>query len=145
MLINGLLGLAAMAVCFMFEALLVLVALRYYARKQEISDDTSFWEALKILLGVLIVLVVGILGQVGLWAILFVVLGEFSTFEAAFYHSAVNFSTLGYGDVVMSEAHKLLGPLQAINGVLMIGVSTAVVMATIQDSFKKTILARRSH
>ena len=58
-------------------------------------------------------------------------------FGDAVYHSAVNFTTLGYGDIVMSGKHKLLGPLEAINGVLMIEVSTAALMASFQDAMKK--------
>jgi len=49
----------------------------------------------------------------------------------------VNFATLGYGDIVMSEKHKLLGPLESINGVLMIGVSSAALLATFQHTLKK--------
>ena len=64
-------------------------------------------------------------------------LGEFETLREAVYHSAVNFATLGYGDIVMSERYRFLGPLEAINGVLMIGVSTAALMATFQDAIRK--------
>jgi hypothetical protein len=46
---------------------------------------------------------------------------------------------LGYGDIVMSEEYRLLGPLQAINGVLMIGFSTAVLMGTVTDIFRKEV------
>ena len=71
-------------------------------------------------------------------------LGEFEEFGAAFYHSAVNFATLGYGDVVMSEKHKILGPLQAVNGALMIGVSTGALMTAFQDVLKKTVQSKDS-
>ncbi len=54
----------------------------------------------------------------------------------------MNFATLGYGDLVMSQRHRLLGPLEAINGALMIGVSTAVLMAALQDALRKTLVAR---
>ena len=69
-------------------------------------------------------------------------LGEFDALEVAVYHSAVNFASLGYGDIVMSERWRLLGPLEAVNGVLMIGVSTAVLMTTLQDAYQKTKAAR---
>ena len=55
----------------------------------------------------------------------------------------MNFATLGYGDIVMSEEHRVLGPLQAVNGVLMIGVSTAVMMSALQDALKRVRAARR--
>ena len=67
-----------------------------------------------------------------LWAVVFVICKEFAGFGTAFYHSAVNFTTLGYGDVVMTPSWRLLGPLEAANGVLMFGVSTAMIFALIQ-------------
>jgi hypothetical protein len=87
-------------------------------------------------------LVIGNLAQIGIWAALFLLLGEFETFAAAAYHSAVNFATLGYGDVVMSERNRFLGPLEAINGVLMVGVSTAALMAAFQDAIRKSAKRR---
>jgi ion channel len=54
--------------------------------------------------------------------------GEFGTFAVAFYHSAVNSTTLGYGDLVMSEHSRLLGPLEAVSGTLAFGWSTAVIV-----------------
>ncbi|MGF1613402.1 MAG: ion channel [Gammaproteobacteria bacterium] len=82
------------------------------------------------------------MAQVALWAWLFVLLEEFQRFNEAFYHSAVNFATLGYGDVVMSARHKLLGPLEAINGALMIGLSTAALTAAFQHVIQKTTRTR---
>lgn len=74
--------------------------------------------------------------QIGIWAILFKTLGEFNTITAAFYHSTVNFSTLGYGDIVMTERWRFLGAFEAVNGVLMMGISAAsffAVMAKLLD------------
>ncbi len=143
MLINILVGLPTMAVCLVLEALLLVAAMRFYVGHHTQVSNPSMWSTLKILSGVMMILVLGNIGQVGIWALLFQMLGEFSDFHTAFYHSAVNFATLGYGDIVMSSEHKLLGPLEAINGVLMIGVSTAVLMTAFQDALKKTIRARR--
>jgi hypothetical protein len=67
------------------------------------------------------------------WAVIFVLCGEFSDFAAAFYHSAVNYTSLGYGDVVMSESWKLLAPLETADALLMFGVSTAMVFAVVQQ------------
>ena len=70
--------------------------------------------------------------EVAVWARLFVWCGEFHEFGLAYYHSAVNYTTLGYGDVIMSPAWKLLGPIEAANGALLFGVSTAMIFAIIQ-------------
>ena len=62
---------------------------------------------------------------------LFVICGEFQQFGIAFYHSAVNYTSLGYGDIIMTPSWRLLGPLEAADGALMFGVSTAMIFAVI--------------
>ena len=69
--------------------------------------------------------------EIALWAAVFMVCGEFHEFGTAYYHSAVNYTTLGYGDLIMSPKWRLLGPLEAANGILMFGVSTAMIFALI--------------
>jgi hypothetical protein len=76
--------------------------------------------------------------EIGLWAILLVLCKEFQELGTAYYHSAVNYTTLGYGDLLLSPAWRLLGPLEATNGALMFGVSAAVVFAAVQ----RLVLAR---
>ena len=63
-------------------------------------------------------------------------LGEFDELYEAVYHSAVNFASLGYGDIVMSKDWKLLGPLEACCGVLMLGMTAAALMAIMQQMIK---------
>jgi hypothetical protein len=142
MLINTLYGLPTMAACLLLQSLLLVVAILFYMRYEPLVNNSSLWSTLLVLSGVMTLLVIGNLAQVGIWALLFRLLGEFSDFNTAFYHSAVNFASLGYGDIVMSGKHKLLGALEAINGVLMIGVSTAVLMAAFQNAMKKAVQAR---
>jgi hypothetical protein len=69
--------------------------------------------------------------EIAAWGALFILCGEFRDFGIAYYHSAVNCTTLGYGDVIMSPSWRLLGPLEATDGALMFGVSTAMVFAVI--------------
>lgn len=142
MLMNVLIGLATMAVCLMLQSWLIVVALRYYVRHNVLGDDPSAWGTFATLNAVMVLLVLGNCAQLTVWAILFRILGEFDALEVAVYHSAVNFASLGYGDIVMSERFRLLGPLEAINGVAMIGVSTAVLMTVLQDAYAKTKAAR---
>jgi hypothetical protein len=70
--------------------------------------------------------------EIGLWAVVLVLCGEFKEFTNAYYHSAVNYATLGYGDLLLTPGWRLLGPLEATNGALMFGVSAAMVFAVIQ-------------
>jgi hypothetical protein len=71
------------------------------------------------------------LTEIALWAVALLAIGEISTFEKAFYVSAENYTALGYGDIVLSDRWRLLGPLEAINGLLLFGVSTAAMFAVL--------------
>jgi hypothetical protein len=70
--------------------------------------------------------------EIALWAEVFVLCGEFADFGTACYHSAVNYTTLGYGDIVMTPQWRFLGPLEAANGMILFGVTTAMIFALIQ-------------
>ena len=139
---NMLIGLLAMISCLFIQAMLVVVALRFYVNHQDVVDTPSFSSTLGLITAVMVLLVIGNFVQIILWGLLFMYLGEFTDLTTAVYHSAVNFATLGYGDIVMSEERRILGPMQSINGVLMVGVSTAVMMSALQDAMQRTRKAR---
>jgi hypothetical protein len=91
----------------------------------------GFWIDLAIVVLAISFAFVAHLVEIALWAALFVMCGEFREFGFAYYFSAVNYTTLGYGDVIMSPSWKLLGPLEAADGALMFGLSTAMIFAVI--------------
>jgi hypothetical protein len=69
--------------------------------------------------------------EIALWAVVFVICGEFHEFGTAYYHSAGNYTTLGSGGLIMSSTWRLLGPLEAANGTLMFGVSAAMIFTLV--------------
>jgi hypothetical protein len=93
---------------------------------------TGFWVDIGIVALVILYALVAHLIEMALWAALFIICGEFPNFATAYYHSAVNYTSLGYGDVVMTSSWRLLGPLETANGMLLFGVSTAMIFAVIQ-------------
>ena len=126
--------------CTIFIHVLAIVAtVRFfrYERKRG-RTDAGVLVDLPILVLTIAFAFVAHLIEITLWAALFVICGEFKDFAGAYYHSAVNYSTLGYGDVIMSPSWRLLGPLEAADGALMFGVSTAMIFAVIQ----RLLLAR---
>jgi hypothetical protein len=89
----------------------------------------TFWKNIAVMVIVSVVTALVHLTQIALWAFVILMCGETATFEKAFYCSAENYTALGYGDFVLSERWRLLGPLEAINGLLLFGLSTAVMFA----------------
>lgn len=80
------------------------------------------------MIGVVAVLNLAHLAQIALWATAYRMFGVVADADLAFYFAFVNFATLGYGDIVPAAGWRLIGPATAINGVLMLGWSTAVMM-----------------
>ena len=91
--------------------------------------ELGFWKDTAVMAIVTAIAAVAHLTQIALWAAAFLLCGQVSTLETAFYLSAQSYTALGYGDVLLSERWRLLGPLEAINGLLFFGLSTAVMFA----------------
>lgn len=110
-------------------ALAAAVLVRLLPLLPRVVAKAPFRGSAAVLSIVLVALLVIAVVQIVLWGAVFVACGEFADFEEAIYHSAVNFTTLGYGDLVMSRRWRLLGPLEALNGSLMLGLSAAILFA----------------
>jgi hypothetical protein len=145
MLLNLLIGLPVILLCLVLQAIFVAKCLRYYTHFRHAYQQRES-QLLDILLlsTVMVLMLLANFVQIAIWAALFMLLGEFDDFAAALYHSAVNFVTLGYGDIVMSERWRVLGPLEAANGILMFGVSTAVMTAAVLDVIKDAARRQQS-
>lgn len=81
--------------------------------------------------------------QIWAWAVLYLVIGALETMEAALYFSTATFTTVGYGDVVLSEEFRLLSAIESANGIVLIGVSTAVLFAILSRILRDAGLAPR--
>jgi len=133
-------GLPVMLLCLAIQTALTGVSVQYALRR--ISVDSLHLKTLgniRLLMVVMLILMLGNLLQITLWGALFLWLGEFTEFYEAVYHSTVNYASLGYGDIVMSKSWKLLGPLEAVNGVLMCGMTAGVLMGILQAQIKQTL------
>ena len=71
---------------------------------------------------------------VWIWAAALYALGVFITGEAAVYFSLVAFTTLGFGDILLPQEWRLLGGICAANGLLMIGLLTAILVETLRET-----------
>jgi hypothetical protein len=122
-----------MVACIAVQSFIVSILLRllFVLDRRRLVRPTIF-RAFGLLATVMLVMLTGHLLQIALWAGVFCAYGEFDDFGTAFYHSTVNFATLGYGDIVMSRENRLLGALEAANGVLMLGLTTGVLFAVME-------------
>jgi hypothetical protein len=136
-LANLLVGFSLMLVCLVVQVVVVFWSVRYYVRQSSnAAAPRKIIVGIRPLLISMLAMTVGNFIQITLWGILFLLLGELNDLYEAIYHSAVNFASLGYGDFVMSKNRKLLGPLEAVNGVVMLGMTSAALMVILQQIIK---------
>ena len=90
-----------------------------------------FWRDVAIVAGATLVALAAHLVAIATWAMVFSLCGEFSQLAEAVYHSGLNYTTLG-DSAVISPSWRLLVPLEGANGMLMFGVSTAMLFAIVQ-------------
>ncbi len=81
--------------------------------------------------------------QIGIWALFYhfntAISYNFINELDALYFSFVTFTTLGYGDITLDSEWKLLSGLEAINGIMLIGWSTALMYSLIQHIYKNKL------
>lgn len=123
-----------MTFCTVIIHALVLMPIVYLVRYElrHGRGGVLFWRDVGIVAVVALVAFAAHLIAVATWAVVFTLYGEFSQLSAALYHSAMNYTTLGDSDKIMSPSWRLLASLEAANGMLMFGVSTAMLFAVIQ-------------
>jgi hypothetical protein len=82
------------------------------------------------------VLMIAHVAEVIVWSLLYRILSVAPPGADVLYFAFVNYTTLGYGDVVPVEHWRLLGPMAAMNGVLLFGWSTAVIFEVLRQAMR---------
>jgi hypothetical protein len=72
--------------------------------------------------------------EVLVWSLAYAIVGAAPSGSDLIYFAFVNYTTLGYGDVTPVERWHLLGPMTAMNGVLLFGWSTAVIFEVLRKA-----------
>ncbi len=116
--------------------IIVRIVVRLIRRR---AGALRFWESTTVMAIVTAVTAAAHLIQIALWAAAFLVCGQATTLETALYISAQSFTTLGYGDVLLSPRWRMLGPLEAMSGLLFFGLSTAVLFAIMSQLIERRL------
>src|SRR6516225_3169403 len=94
-------GLVAVLCTTMIHTLPLSATVDFVRReKKRGRAGRSFWIDTGIVTLAILYALVAHLVEIAFWAVLYIVCGEFSDFGTAYYHSAVNYTSLGYGDLI---------------------------------------------
>jgi hypothetical protein len=146
MILSLLIGAALLLASLLSYAMAMILVVRVVARLIQAGyTGPGFWKNLIGISLVMLITATAHLAQIALWGVALLLCGPISGFESAFYFSAQNYTALGYGDVLLSDRWRLLGPLEAINGLLFFGLSTALLFAIISRLIANRLHAEIGH
>jgi hypothetical protein len=120
---------------------LIVVATHHIAAA---TDDLHVFARVASLMTVtMVVLMLTHVIEISVWATYYGFAGIETDKAGSFEFAFENYTALGYGDAVPAQGYRLIGPITALNGLLLIGWSVALIfevlrMAEIQVGRKKT-------
>ncbi len=82
---------------------------------------------------------IGMVLEALIWALFYLNQSAITTLpdlETALYFSMVTFTSVGYGDVVLTGNWRMLASLQGANGVILFGWTTALIFYVIQTVYR---------
>jgi hypothetical protein len=106
----------------------IVASLRRDLKRGRLGART--WVNMSFIMAAILLALAGHLAEIGLWALTLDATGAVPDIAAAVYSSAGSYTTSG-SDIVLPPEWRLLGPFEAVDGMLMFGVSTAFIFAVV--------------
>jgi len=133
-------AMSVMFLCTFVHALFMIVGhQRLSARLQHRTHKIGLFNSSIMIWLIIMWMFVGICVEAGIWALLYLFSPAITVLpdaHTAFYFSLVTYTTLGYGDIVLTGDWRVLSAVQAANGVIIFGWTTALIFYFIQKIFK---------
>src|SRR3954462_8760873 len=132
MLRQYLVGAAASLCNIAIHALVMASVIRVTRIVDNLATTHQTLRLIAVMSATVTVLMGAHLAEVLVWSLIYVITSAAPEGADIIYFAFVNYTTLGYGDVTPVERWHLLGPMTAMNGVLLFGWSTAVVFEVLR-------------
>ena len=107
--------------------------------RSTVQPDRRFWPITWLLIRIAWFLIVIHLLEIAVWALFFWWGKCLPDVESSFYFSGVTYATLGYGDLLLPKEWQLFGPLEALTGTLMCGLSIAFFFAVLSKQMLQRV------
>ena len=134
MITKILFALALVATTVAIHAAGISMALKHTLRFTE-RLAARFWPVTWLLIRIAWLLILFHLCEIAVWALFFWWQKCLPDVESSFYFSGVTYATLGYGDLLLPKEWRLFGPLEALIGALMCGLSVAYFFGVLAKQF----------
>ena len=136
-------GGAISAVNIGLHAMVMVLLIRVAQIASERSKAQASQHLVLVMIPTVLVLMMTHAAEVLVWALGYLLVGAAPEGADRVYFAFVNYTTLGYGDVVPVVRWRLLGPITAMNGVLLFGWSTAVIFEVLRRALDHARGGRR--
>lgn len=124
---------AGISICNIVIHAVVMAVVVWLGKRTGAAKVSRPWLLLIVaMIGTVSVLMTAHACEVVVWALAYAIVGAAPPGVDLVYFAFVNYTTLGYGDVTPVERWQLLGPMTAMNGVLLFGWSTAVIFEVLR-------------
>ena len=124
---------SVVSACNIVTHALVMAAVVWVVHIAGARDSSRPWlHLITVMIATVSVLMAAHTCEVMIWSLAYAIVGAAPAGTDLVYFAFVNYTTLGYGDVVPVERWRLLGPMTAMNGVLLFGWSTAVIFEVLR-------------
>jgi hypothetical protein len=127
MLVQLLVGSLVSAIAIMIHALATVGAVGVARAAGRRNASWPRLHLMSVMVATVLVLMLAHTIEIVIWSLSYALVGAAPEGSDLLYFAFVNYTTLGYGDVTPVKAWQLLGPMAAMNGILMFGWSTAVL------------------
>ena len=132
----------AVSVCnIVIHAFVTVLVVRVAQRMSARNGEQSFLLLVGIMVSIAVVLMIAHAAEVAVWSLAYTIVGAVPAGKSLIYFAFVNYTTLGYGDITPVENWQLLGPITAMNGVLLFGWSTAVIFEVLRRTMRSGLAA----
>lgn len=130
----------SVSICNIAIHAIVMTAVLWVARAASERATSHQWlRLIAVMTATVSVLMAAHIAEVILWSLAYAIVGVAPPGANLIYFAFVNYTTLGYGDVIPLQRWQLLGPMTTMNGVLLFGWSTAVIFAVLQKALMTSV------
>lgn len=119
------------------HALIMVMLVQIARRAATVFPARPSLRLIAVMIATVSILMASHASEVMVWSLVYATIDAASPGTDLTYFAFVNYTTLGYGDVLPVERWRLLGPLTAMNGVLLFGWSTAVIFEVMRRAMHR--------
>ena len=136
MLRQYLVGAGASMCNIAIHAVVMVTVIKVTRVADELATTYQTLRLIAVMIATVTVLMIAHLAEVLVWSLTYAIFGVAPEGSDIVYFAFVNYTTLGYGDVTPVMHWHLLGPMTAMNGVLLFGWSTAVIFEVLRMTLR---------